>query len=264
MRNIKITVEYAGINYRGWQRQKNAFRTVQQTIEAVLRRILKERIRLIASGRTDVGVHGLGQVANFKTKSRIPLANLKQALNSLLPDDVAIIKAQEVALNFHSRFNAKSKIYRYIILNQKYPSALWRNFTCFIPYKLDIKAMQSAARLLLGRRDFRSFQAADDRIRGSIRRIKRIKIYRSDYFIPHLPPFPCKAAASKGARFIYLDIEADGFLYKMVRNIAGTLIEVGRGRMRPSDMKETLALKSRKFAGPTAPGHGLYLLLVKY
>ncbi|MFH1338752.1 MAG: tRNA pseudouridine(38-40) synthase TruA [Candidatus Omnitrophota bacterium] len=264
MRNVKITVEYVGTNYKGWQRQKNTPRTVQETIERTLARILKERIRLIASGRTDVGVHGLGQVANFKNKSGIPLANLKQALNSLLPDDVAIIKAEEVAPDFHSRFDAKSKIYRYIILNQKYPSAFWRGFAYLVPYKLDVKAMQRAAQLLLGRRDFRSFQASDTRFGGSVRRINRIKIYRADYFIPHLPPFPGNIAVKKGAAFVYFDIEADGFLYKMVRNIAGTLIEIGKGRKSPSGIKETLALKNRKFAGPTAPGHGLYLLRVKY
>lgn len=282
MRNVKITVEYVGTNYKGWQRQKNTSKTVQETIETALRRILQERIRLIASGRTDVGVHGLGQVANFKTKSKLPLTNLKQALNSLLPDDIVIIRAEEAEPDFHSQFDVKSKIYRYIIQNQKHPSALWRSFAYFVPYKLNLKAMQRAAKFLVGERDFRSFQASparnknipdmveisngasDAELRSSIRKIRRIKIYKKGYFIPHLSPFPAKSAAKKGAGFIYFDIEADGFLYKMARNIVGTLIEIGKGKQTPASIKKTLALRNRKFAGPTAPGHGLYLLRVKY
>ncbi len=264
MRNVKITVEYVGTNYKGWQRQKNTSKTVQEAIESVLRRILQERIRLIASGRTDVGVHGLGQVANFKTKSRLPLTNLKQALNSLLPNDIVIIRAEEAQPDFHSQFDVKTKIYRYIIQNQKQPSALWRSFVYFVPYKLNLKAMQRAAKFLVGERDFRSFQASDTKLRSSIRKIKRIKIYKKDYFIPHLSPFPRKSTAKKGAGFIYFDIEADGFLYKMARNIIGTLIEIGKGKQTPASIKKTLALRNRKFAGPTAPGCGLYLLRVKY
>ncbi len=273
MRNVKIIIEYVGTNYKGWQRQKNTSKTVQEAIESALRRILQERIRLVASGRTDVGVHGLGQVANFKTKSKLPLTNLKQALNSLLPDDIVIIRAEEVQADFHSRFDVKTKIYRYIIQNQKQPSALWRGFVYFVPYKLNLRAMQRAASFLVGERDFRSFQASpvsisngasDIKLRSSIRKIRRIKIYKKDYFIPHLSPFPRKSAAKKGAGFIYFDIEADGFLYKMARNIVGTLIEIGKEKQTPASIKRILALRNRKFAGPTAPGCGLYLLRVKY
>ena len=127
MRNIRLTIEYDGTNYQGWQRQKNTHQTLQEIIEKTAKRILQERVRLVASGRTDAGVHARGQVANFKTNAKIPLKNLKQALNSLLPDDIVITEACEEDLKFHARFDAKSKIYRYAILNQRYPSALWRN-----------------------------------------------------------------------------------------------------------------------------------------
>lgn len=245
LRNIRLTIEYDGTNYQGWQRQKNTHQTLQEIIEKTAKRILQERVRLVASGRTDAGVHARGQVANFKTNAKIPLKNLKQALNSLLPDDIVITEVCEEDLKFHARFDAKSKIYRYAILNQRYPSALWRNFTYFVPYKLDHKKMQKAARLLLGRHNFTSFQAADKAPRDSIRKIKRIKI-------------------SKEQNFIYIDIEADGFLYKMVRNIVGTLIKIGAKNQPAINIQKILASKNRRFAGPTVPGYGLCLLEVKY
>jgi tRNA pseudouridine38-40 synthase len=245
MRNIKLTIEYDGTNYQGWQRQKNTHQTLQEIIEKTLKRILQESVWLIASGRTDAGVHARAQVANFKTNSRIHSRNLKQALNSLLPDDIVITKAQDVDLDFHSRFDAKGKIYRYTILNQKHPSARWRNFAYFLPYKLDLKLMQRAARLLLGRHNFRSFQAADKKPRSSIRTIQKIKV-------------------SSEGNFIYIDIQADGFLYKMVRNIVGTLIEIGRKKHSLASIQKILASRNRRFAGPTVPGYGLCLLQVKY
>lgn len=245
MRNIKLTIEYDGTNYQGWQRQKNTHRTLQEIIEKTLKRILQEGVRLIASGRTDTGVHARAQVANFKTSKQIPSKNLKQALNSLLPDDIVITKTQDVDLDFHSRFDAKSKFYRYTILNQKHPCALWRNFSYFLPYKLDFKLMQKEAKSLVGRHNFSSFQAADKKPRDSIRTIEKIKV-------------------SKKGKFIYIDIQADGFLYKMVRNIVGTLIEIGRRKRAPRSIQKILASRNRQFAGPTVPGHGLCLLRVKY
>ena len=263
MRNIRLTIEYDGTNYQGWQRQKNTHQTLQEIIEKTAKRILQERVRLVASGRTDAGVHARGQVANFKTNAKIPLKNLKQALNSLLPDDIVITEDCEEDLKFHARFDAKSKIYRYAILNQRYPSALWRNFTYFVPYKLDHKKMQKAARLLLGRHNFTSFQAADKAPRDSIRKIKRIKVYRVKNFTP---PFLDSTVDLRQERagFIYIDIEADGFLYKMVRNIVGTLIEIGAKNQPAINIQKILASKNRRFAGPTVPGYGLCLLEVKY
>lgn len=264
MRNIKLTIEYEGTNYKGWQRQKNTPRTLQETIERALRQVLQEKIKLIASGRTDVGVHALAQVANFKSRANIPLLNLKQALNSLLPDDIVVIKAEEAGSEFHARFDVRSKIYRYIILNQKHPSGLFRNFVYFLPYKLDLRAMQKAAECLVGKHNFRSFQASDEKLGESLRTIKNIKIFRIGSFNPHLSAFPAKIPAKKGARFIYIEIESDGFLHKMVRNIVGTLIEIGRKKYPPVFIQKILALRNRQFAGPTVPGHGLFLLRVKY
>ena len=263
MRNIKLTIEYDGSNYQGWQRQKNTNQTLQEIIERALRKILQKRVRLIASGRTDAGVHALGQVANFKTNAKIPIRNLKQALNSLLPDDIVITGACEVDLKFHSCFDAKSKIYRYTILNQAHPSAHWRNLSYFVTYKLDFKKMKRAAKILIGRHDFRSFQAADKKPRDSIRTIKRINVYKVKNFTP---PFLHSSVGLRQERagFIFIDIEADGFLYKMARNIVGTLIEIGRGKRLPTSIHEILASRNRQFAGSTVPGHGLCLLQVKY
>jgi tRNA pseudouridine38-40 synthase len=272
MRNIKLTIEYDGSNYQGWQRQTSRQlstlsrqpKTIQETIEKALQKILQAKIRLIGSGRTDAGVHALGQVANFKTNTKIPIKNLKQALNSLLPDNIVITGACEADLKFHSRFDAKSKIYRYTILNQSHPSAHWHNLSYFVSYKLDLKKMKRAARILLGRHDFRSFQAADKKPRDSIRTIKRIKVYRVKNFTPHIPAFPKGLVDNKNAKFIFIDIEADGFLYKMARNIVGTLIEIGRGKRLPTSILDILASRNRQFAGSTASGYGLCLLQVKY
>jgi tRNA pseudouridine38-40 synthase len=252
MRNIKITIEYDGTNYAGWQRQKAKgkrqkakVKTIQETIEKVLEKILNEKIRLIAQGRTDAGVHAEGQVANFKTESSIPLGKLQLALNSLLPDDIVISKIEAVALRFNSRFDTKSKVYRYTILNRPYPCALLRKQTHFYPYPLDVRLMREEARILMGKHNFKSFQAKDKKERGAIRTIKRLKINRNK-------------------DLVYIDIEADGFLYNMARNIIGTLIEIGRGKFSAGSLKKILRSKNRKLAGPTAPARGLCLLEVKY
>ncbi|MFC1658275.1 tRNA pseudouridine(38-40) synthase TruA [Candidatus Omnitrophota bacterium] len=245
MRNIRLNVEYDGTRYQGWQRQKNTHATLQETIEEVLARVLQERVKLIGSGRTDAGVHALAQVANFKTSCGIALNKLKQALNSLLPKDIVVTGAKEVDLKFHSRFSAKSKTYRYTILNRKYPSAIRRNSAYFLPCKLHFKSMQKAARILLGRHDFRSFQASDKRERGSVRRIEKIRLF-------------------KEGDFIFIDIRANAFVYKMARNIVGTLVEIGRRNEPPENMRKILTSRNRKFAGPTVPGRGLCLLRVRY
>jgi len=254
MRNIKLKIEYDGTNYCGWQVQnrhkstKNQTlprKSIQETIEKTLRKILREKIRLIASGRTDAGVHALAQVANFRTNSDIILKKLQPALNGLLPKDIVITDAEEVGLKFHSRFDAKSKIYRYTILNRKYPSVLGRNRVYFYTWPLDVKLMQKEASCLIGRHNFRSFQAADKKKTAAVRTIKKIVI-------------------KKNRGLIQMDIEADGFLYNMVRNIIGTLIEIGRGRFPEASMKRILLSKDRKLAGPTVPAKGLCLLEVRY
>jgi tRNA pseudouridine38-40 synthase len=252
MRNIKLTIEYKGTNYAGWQCQnlkgkskKAKVITIQETIENTLQKILQEKIRLIASGRTDAGVHAQAQVANFKTDSDITFNKLEKALNGLLPEDIAVTKAEEAPLNFHSRFSAKSKVYRYTILNRKNPSAFLRDTVYFYPLSLNIKLMQRESRALLGRHNFKSFQASDNIERNPVRTIKKLKI-------------------TKEKKLIYIDIEADGFLYNMVRNIIGTLIEIGKRGLSPGSLREILSSQNRKYAGSTAPACGLCLLKVKY
>jgi len=254
VRNIKLIIEYDGTNYLGWQVQNTHHwdssrskppKTIQETIEKTLQNILQERIRLISSGRTDAGVHALAQVANFKTKSDINLGKLHKALNSLLPEDISIVKAEEKNINFHSRFYAKSKVYRYTLLNRTHRSALLRNTVYYYPYPLEIKIMRRESKALLGRHNFKSFQASDKKERLAIRTIKKIEI-------------------SKDKDLILIDIEADGFLYYMVRNIVGTLIEVGRGKFGSRSLKRILLSQDRKLAGPTVPAKGLCLLKVKY
>jgi tRNA pseudouridine38-40 synthase len=213
---------------------------------------------LIASGRTDSGVHALGQVANFKTNSNIRLEKLQRALNGLLPEDICISKAEEKPLEFHSRFDAKSKLYRYMILNRAYPSALMRNTAYFYPFPLDVRLMQREAKALLGRHNFGAFCASGSSAKDTTRTIKNITIKKSAF---RLSPLTFNLNERP---LIIIDIEADGFLYNMVRNIAGTLIEIGRGRFKKGYLGRILRSMNRKNAGPTSPAHGLCLVEVKY
>lgn len=251
MRNIKLTIEYDGTNYNGWQIQQKrpeevgTEKTIQGIIERVLGGILQEELRLIGAGRTDAGVHALGQVANFKTKSKMPMAVMQRALNALLPKDIVIVDIEEAKSDFNARFDARSKTYRYQILNRDYGSAFDRLYQYYVPYKLDVRLMKREARVLVGRHDFKSFQAADKRERMPIRNVRRISI-------------------RKDGPIINIDIEANGFLYNMVRNIVGTLIEIGRGKFAPGSMRRILRAKDRTLAGPTAPAKGLCLVRVRY
>jgi tRNA pseudouridine38-40 synthase len=251
MRNIRLKIEYDGTNYNGWQVQNNTKNrttpqhTIQHAIETVLSRILQENIKLNGSGRTDSGVHALGQVANFKTKSKMPLRRIQRALNGLLPKDIVITGIKEADLNFHSRFDAVSKTYRYQILNYPYTSVFKRPYQHHIPYRLDHRIMHDAGQALLGKKDFKSFQAVDKKKGNSVRNIRKLSVKRQ-------------------AHTINIDIEADGFLYNMVRNIVGTLIEIGRGKIKAGDIKHILNAKDRKKAGPTAPAKGLCLVKVEY
>ena len=243
MRNLKLEIGYDGTDYCGWQEQarKKANKpSIQGTIEKALRKILQEKIQLTASGRTDAGVHALAQVANFKTKTRIPLVKLQRAANGLLPDDISISMIEEVDPEFNSRFQAKSKVYRYLILNHSHRSALLKHRVYFYPYLLDTQLMRQASKYLLGRHDFKSFCASGSDTKTTIRTIKKIDIrkVRCSLYTAH-----CTLLA--------IDIEANGFLYNMARRIIGMLLEIGRGRFP-------------KQAGPTAPAEGLYLVKVNY
>ncbi len=244
MRNIKLTIQYDGTHYAGWQFQKNA-KTVQEAIEAVLKKITGERVNLTGSGRTDSGVHAKGQVANFKTRSELPLKNVQTALNSILPKDIVVSGIEEAGPKFSAQHSAKSKLYRYTIANGDFVDPFIRRFAAKCFYKLDIGAMKRAASFLRGRHDFRSFQTKDGKEKNAVRTIKKITIEKDGYLI-------------------YIDIEANGFLYNMARNIVGTLIEVARGKMAEDSVKDIILKKDRRFGGPTAPAQGLCLIKVRY
>jgi len=244
MRHLVLTISFDGTDYAGSQIQKNA-PTVQGVLEKVLSRLLKEKVRLLAAGRTDAGVHAFSHVISFKTNSGIPLLALKRALNSLLPQDIVVKKVKEAPLSFHPRYEAVLKRYRYTLRNHPSRSPFDRFYTAYCPDPLNVAAMQRAAHYLIGRRNFKSFQAKDKRERPSIRNIRRLSI-------------------RKISPYVTIDIEGDGFLYKMVRNIVGTLLEVGRGKRTPSDIKTILSQKDRSKAGRTAPARGLCLMGVRY
>lgn len=253
MRNLRLEIEYDGTGYKGWQIQRHRdavtpcrqFKTIQETLENTLRKILQEDVSLIGSSRTDAGVHAKAQFANFKTHSKIALTKLHEALNALLPEDIAIIKVEEVTEGFHSRFSAKSKVYQYVILNRKHRSALKRNSVYFCRYPLDLQLMRKEAKVLLGRHNFSAFCASAGKLKNQVKTIEKITI-------------------NKQKDSIIITIKANGFLYNMVRNIAGTLIEIGRGSLPQNSLRGILLSKNRSLAGPTAPSRGLTLLKVNY
>ncbi len=246
MRNIKLVIEYDGTHYSGWQKQPHRHvKTIQGTIEKVLQTILGKKIKLIGAGRTDAGVHAKAQVAHFQAETTIAADNLRSALNSLLPEDIVIREVRDVPDSFHARYSAKSKIYRYSIINRLYPAALLRKYYLHVDMPLDIDAMRSGACYMTGKHDFSCFCASGSSRKKPVITIRDIQFKtRKD--------------------IIFIDIEAESFLYKMVRNIVGTLLEVGRGRIAPGYIRDILSRKNRKFAGPTAPAHGLCLIKVKY
>ena len=262
MRNIKLIIEYDGTNYAGWQIQKSPqsivhspqTKTIQETIEKVLEKILQEKVKVTGSGRTDSGVHALAQTANFRTSSPLPVSKIQKALNSLLPKDISIKEAEEADKDFHSRYSAKSKTYRYFILNSETRSAFLNKYAWHIPYRLNVSLMRKEAGALLGRHDFKSFCASGSSVKTTVRTIKKISV--KEALSPQL------SALSSPA--IIIEIEANGFLYNMVRNIVGTLVEIGRGKFPEGNLKKILLAKNRKQAGPTAPAQGLFLVEVKY
>jgi tRNA pseudouridine38-40 synthase len=246
MRNIRLTLQYEGTRYNGWQRQRNTHNTIQEIVEKTLARILQSKISLITCGRTDAGVHARQQTVNFKTENPIPLNKLKKALNSLLPEDIKVSAAGLAPAGFHSQHSCSSKTYCYTILNRDHPDVFQRNLVYLYPYSLDLKAMRKASRLLVGKHDFSSFKRTERRgPKTNVRDIQSIRLKKKN-------------------RFIYIEVTAKGFLYNMVRNIAGTLIEIGKGKMRISDLPGILSARNRIAAGPTAPACGLCLVRVKY
>ncbi|MBN1354447.1 MAG: tRNA pseudouridine(38-40) synthase TruA [Candidatus Omnitrophica bacterium] len=246
MRNICLTIAYDGTHYAGWQVQRNA-RTIQGEIEKVLKRIYKKKVKLTGASRTDAGVHAEAQIANFKIESGIPPNKLQLALNSSLPDDISITSAKKVPLKFHAQFDAQKKLYRYSILNSRVDNPFLRRFYHKVPYKLDMPLMRKEAKAFKGNRDFKSFQAKNAFLerKSTIRKIERVAVRRT-------------------GDFVYIDIEADGFLRNMARNIVGTLIEIGRGYLPRGSASEILKRLDRRKAGPTAPAKGLVLIRVQY
>jgi tRNA pseudouridine38-40 synthase len=245
VRNIKLIIEYEGTAFHGWQIQPG-LKTIQGVMQERITQITQGAVNLIGAGRTDAGVHALGQVANFQTESTIDLNALQRGLNSLLAPDIVIKDIEEVAEDFHARFSACSKRYEYHILNRSYPSALLRAYVWFIPHHLDLAAMERCGKLLIGSHDFSSFRASGDESRHSIREIIRFEIERRE------------------GDLIAIVIEANAFLREMVRSIVGTLVDVGRGKTSLEEFKEIFAAEDRRKAGMTAPAQGLFLKEVKY
>lgn len=247
MRNFKAIVEYDGVGFKGWQIQKNGERTVQEELEKACQLIFKQKIHVIASGRTDSGVHARGQVIHFKADTRMKPADIKRALNSRIPADIVLLAVKEVDLDFHAQYSVKEKTYRYTILNRALRSAFWRQHAYHYPHELNLKSMRTAAKVLVGRHDFKSFQAYDPlrKDKDAVRIIKKLTI-------------------KKDGDLISIDVTANGFLYKMVRNIVGTLIAVGAGQLPAGSMANILEAKNRAQAHDTAPAQGLCLMSVKY
>lgn len=244
MRNIKVTIEYDGTNYHGWQSQNNAI-AIADVVSKAASTLTNEDIKVIGASRTDVGVHAYGQVANFKTESRIPVEKFAIALNTKLPNDVVARKAEEVDETFHSRFSSIGKKYKYIIYNDKMPSAIIRNRAYHVITPLDVDQMKRAAEFLQGTKDFKAFRASGCSAMSTIRTISKSMII------------------SDGDTITY-EIEGNGFLYNMVRIIAGTLIYVGLGKIRCDEIPNIIERKDRRLAGKTAPAHGLYLVEVLF
>lgn len=244
MRNIKLTIEYDGKCYNGWQKQPDKL-NIQGEIEKAIYNITQEEVDLIGSGRTDAGVHALGQVANFKTNSALPIEKLALAINSQLKSSIIIKKAEEVDERFHSRYTAKQKTYRYIINNSKTGTAIYRNLEYCFPVKLNVEKMVEAAKYFEGEHDFKAFKSSGTSGKNSVRTIYKAEV-RQD-----------------GERII-IELTGNGFLYNMVRIISGTLLDVGLEKIEPNEIPDIIEKKDRTKAGKTLPAHGLYLVKVQY
>ena len=246
MRKFKLTLEYDGAAFSGWQTQPG-LRTIQSHLEEHVQRIFKCKIHCHASGRTDSGVHALGQVAHFKADTHLKPTVIHKALNSFLDKDLSVARVEEVGLDFNAQYSAAGKTYRYTILNRTYPSALWRDRAYFCVDKLNVTAMRKAVAHLKGKHDFKAFQSASEasKIKNTVRTIDDLTI-------------------AKQGDLIHITVTADGFLYKMVRNIVGALIAVGRGSMPAESVLKLLKGKDRKLAPKPVPGCGLCLVSVQY
>ena len=245
MKRIKLTVAYDGTDYCGWQIQKNGI-TVEEVLNRELSRLLKEEITVTGASRTDSGVHSLGNVAVFDTDTRMPAEKISYAINQRLPEDIVVQDSCEVPENFHPRFAASQKTYEYKILNRKFPMPTLRRDTLFYCHPLDEGRMRQGAQFLVGTHDFTSFSSVKAQTNTFVRTVYELTVERTEDDI------------------IHIRITGNGFLYNMVRIIAGTLLLVGAGKLEPEDVGRILAAKDRGAAGPTAPAHGLTMIGITY
>ncbi|MBF0252348.1 MAG: tRNA pseudouridine(38-40) synthase TruA [Candidatus Omnitrophica bacterium] len=243
MYTVKLTIAYDGTGYSGWQIQKNG-KTIQEEIEKAIEKVYGFRHRLLGASRTDAGVHAKGQVAHFKAKTKIPYKSIPKALNTFLPAAIVIKNAAYVKDDFHAQYQAKKKTYHYYILNEKNRDPFNERYAWRVHHDLDINLMRKEIKALLGEHDFKSFQARDKKERTSVRTIYAAKI--------------------SGKRDICISLTGNGFLYNMVRNVVGTVVDIGRGYLPPDSMKNIIDAKDRTKAGPTAPPQGLVLINIKY
>lgn len=243
-KNFKLTIEYDGTNYCGFQRQKNR-PTIQSQIEKAVRKVCHQHVAIVSSGRTDSGVHAKRHIVSFKLNTRLSCANLLNGLNSHLPRDIAVLKVDRVPMSFHAQYSAKRKIYRYEVYTASVMSPLKRLYAYHYPYELSLTDMRASAEYVIGTHDFRSFAAKNKKKENTLRTIKSIRIMK------------------KGSS-VFFTFEGDGFLYNMVRVLVGTLLQIGRGKICPQEIATILASQRRDLAGPTVPGHGLVLLRVIY
>ncbi len=244
MRNLKFVIEYNGADFFGWQKQDGK-RTVQGELENCFFQLTKEKVEFVGSGRTDKGVHALGQVASVKCENNIPLSNLKLAFNNLLPPDIRIVKVKNAKDDFHARFSAKKKTYLYVVQVGGTRSAIDAKTVGFYPYEVDFEKMKSAAALLVGKHNFKAFSSADTNVTNFEREVFDVKL-------------------SRLGRKVKFEITGNGFLYNMVRIIVGTLLEIGRGKLDENCIKNAFENKSRSTLGKTIEPNGLYLKTVKY
>ncbi|MCE5268330.1 MAG: tRNA pseudouridine(38-40) synthase TruA [Planctomycetaceae bacterium] len=280
MRTLRLTIAYDGTDYAGWQFQPDQ-PTVQQTLETALEKVTGQRIRVLASGRTDAGVHALGQAVRVETESSLPADVLRRALNANLPDDIAVLDVTEVPEGYHPTSDVVRKRYRYVIHDGPVRDVFHRRYCWHYIYaRLDAEAMHRAAAALLGKHDFRSFETSGAERATSVRTIfdisvRRGRAGREGLDAGGVSPGHCDVAETGAGEGGYLphaereecitiEVEADGFLYNMVRAIVGTLVEVGRGRRPESWPGEVLRAMNRRAAGPTAPPQGLFLVRVEY
>jgi tRNA pseudouridine38-40 synthase len=262
-RNIRLTLAYDGSNYAGWQIQPDQ-PTVQAALEQAIRELTGEKVSVLAAGRTDAGVHALGQIANFLTESAIPAGKWRPALQSKLPPDIVIRESDAVPLDFHATYAAKSKRYRYVIHNSRVDDPFLRRFAWRIGGRLDVDAMNAAAACLVGTHDFRSFESHWPNTATSVRTMTEARFFRTAGWSLWSPGPAVNAANDPGADFIAFEIVGDGFLYNMVRAIVGTLVNVGRGTWTVEEFQSAFAAQNRDQAGDTAPAQGLYLASVAY